>query len=768
MHEQTFIYDLGIVVVCAVGVCILFHRLRIPSILGYLLAGVLVGPHLFGDASLVKDPEVVHELAELGVIFLMFYIGMEFDLKRLKRMFMPSLLALVVQTLTMLFIGMETAILMGWDVMTGFFIGAFLSISSSMVSVTVLQNRKELKQSHGQLAVGILIFEDILAVLLLVLLSGVGVTRSLQLDLVWLTTAGVGIFVVCVFFVGRLLAPKLLNFLEKVGSMELIVLTSVGFALGIGILALRFDFSVALGAFVAGGILSQTRMAKEIEEAMEPLRNLFGAIFFVSTGMMIDPQLILSSWLIVLLVAIAVIVGKIGSCWLGLFLGGQPTKPAFRAAVVKSQIAEFSFIIAGLAVSLEVTDSSIMVLAVGVALVSILTTPVLAARSEKIYNYLERRMPGPLHLVGSFYHRIIDQVTHTMDRSTLIRLIKKPIFQITFYLILLTGMLLVASLLAKSLSENPEMEAHQMWIQIGVWLLTGLACLPFIISILRNLNVATLLILESTFSNDLTQRYFRGRLGNLINLLLTVLVVLPIAILYFLAASRFFPSGVGLIAFSVVLLGVGITFWRRMILVNSKIEYMFMESLNEDRRSVEERRRETVLSEISKKYPWPVQVVAIRVPENCAGRRLIEFPFREQAGVMVVAVGRGEHIAFDPGPNTPLFPGDQVFVFGQKKQIEGAKRIFRISPGQESQKEDRTTFDIQKIYLGADSALVGESLAGSNLRRMHGINVLGIQRGEERITAPAAEELMKPGDVLFVIGNRDSIARFQTVKDKKN
>lgn len=767
MHEQTFIYDLGIVVVCAVVVSILFHRLRIPSILGYLLAGVLVGPHLFGEASLVKHPEVVHEMAELGVIFLMFYIGMEFDLKRLNRMFMPSLLALVVQTLTMMFIGMQTAILLKLDLMTGFFIGAFLSISSSMVTVAVLHNRGELKKSHGQMAVGILIFEDILAVLLLVVLSGVGVTRSLQLDLVWLTTAGVGIFVVCVFFVGRLLAPRLLNFLEKVGSMELIVLTSVAFALGIGILALRFDFSVALGAFTAGGILSQTRMVKEIEKAMEPLRNLFGAVFFVATGMMIDPQLILSSWMVVLLMSAAVIVGKIGSCWLGLFLGGQPSKAAFQAAAVKSQIAEFSFIIAGLAVSLGVTDSKIMVLAVGVALISILTTPVLSARSEKLYYFLEERMPRPLHLVGSFYHRTLDRISSTMDGSTLIRLIKRPIAQIVFYFVLLTGMLLVASLVAKSLSNNPELEPHQTWVQIGVWLLAGLACLPFIISILRNLNVATLLVMEATFSGEVTQRYLRGRFGNLMNLLLTLLVLIPISAIYFSVASQHFPSGLGLVAFLLVLLIVGLVFWKRMILVNSKIEYLFMESLNEDTRSVEERRRETVLSEISRKYPWPVQVVAIRVPESCAGRRLIQFPFREEAGVMVVAVGRGEHIAFDPGPNTPLFPGDQVFVFGQASQIEQAKRIFRISPGRETQKENQTTFDMQQIYLGADSPLVGDSLAGSNLRRLHGINVLGIQRGEQRITAPAAEELLKSGDVLFVIGNRDSITAFQTVNKEK-
>lgn len=172
-------------------------------------------------------------------------------------------------------------------------------------------------------------------------------------------------------------------------------------------------------------------------------------------------------------------------------------------------------------------------------------------------------------------------------------------------------------------------------------------------------------------------------------------------------------------------------------------------------------RRELTLREISEKYPWPVQVVALTVPEASAGKRLIEIQFREAAGVMVVAIGRGQHIAFDPGPNTPLFPGDQVFVFGQANQIERAKRLFLVNREPETQPEEGTTFKIEKVYLGGDSPLAGDSLAGSDLRRKFGVNVLGIQRGETRITAPAAEEILKPGDVLFVIGNRQAIERLQ-------
>lgn len=761
MHETSFIYDLGIVIVCAVGMSIVFYRLKLPVILGYLLTGILVGPNLIGGQSLVKHPEVVHEMAELGVIFLMFYIGMEFDLKRLKRVFAPAFLALLLQTLAMMFIGLQTAAILGWNLIEGVFLGASLSISSSMVSVAVLQNRKELKRPHGQMAVGILIFEDILAVLLLVVLSGVGVTQRLEFDLVWLTTAGVGVFVVCVYYVGRLMIPKLLDFLERVGSLELIVLSSVGSALGVGILALYFDFSVALGAFLAGSILSQTRLVGEIEHSTEPLRKLFGAVFFVSVGMMIDPAMVADKWLVIVLVSVAVILSKIFSCWLGLFLGGQDSRVALQAAVVKSQIAEFSFIIAGLAVTLGVADSKIMVLAVGVALISILLTPLLAKGSDDLHDFLSKRMPGQLLLVGSVYHQTLDQISEQMDRNTLLRLIKRPLSQIGLNLVLLTGVLLLASLLARSISGNPELHLYENWIQVAVWLLGGVVCLPFLISILRNLNAATLIVVDSTLSTAASQRFFRGRMGNLIHLLITAVVLVPVSALYFSVAAAYFPSGFALLAFLIVLFVVGVVFWKRMILVNSKIEYLFMESLNEDTRSKEEMRRELTLREISEKYPWPVQVVALTVPEASAGKRLIEIQFREAAGVMVVAIGRGQHIAFDPGPNTPLFPGDQVFVFGQANQIERAKRLFLVNREPETQPEEGTTFKIEKVYLGGDSPLAGDSLAGSDLRRKFGVNVLGIQRGETRITAPAAEEILKPGDVLFVIGNRQAIERLQ-------
>lgn len=761
MDSHGIIEDLGIVIVCAVAVSVLFHRFRLPVIIGYLLTGVLIGPHLFEGGGLIHEPETIHQMAELGVIFLMFYIGMEFNLERLQKVFMPALLALMIQTVLMMIVGVQTAAIAGWDTIDGLFLGALLSISSSMVTISVLKERGELKYPRAQLAVGILIFEDILAVLLLVLLSGVGVTSSLQLDLVWLTTAGVGIFVVCVYFAGRLLAPKLLDLLERIGSIDLIVLTSVGFALGVGLLAMRFDFSVALGAFLAGAILSQTRLVREIEEAMEPLRGLFGAVFFVATGMLINPWTIFDAWLVVLVLSMLVIVGKVGACWLGLFLSGENPKTSFRAATVKSQIGEFSFIIASLGITLGVTEDRLMTVAVGVALITILTTPAVTAWSEPLYHFLARKLPQPVRMAGDFYTQVLDHTRQQLDRNTLLKLVRRPLLQITSYLFLLTGILLLASLLGNLLLRQDPALPYADLLQGGVWLLAAAACLPFLIAVLRNLNAVIYMVVDAAFSRPARQQFLQGRMRNFINMLVLVVVTVPVGALYLSLSARFLPTGGSLVGFFAMLLIAGLVLWKQMIQINSRLEYLFIESLKGEAKSTAQQRREQALREISRKYPWPVHVSAILVPEACGGRRLRDLRLREESGVMVVGIGRGDHVAFDPGPNTPLFPRDRLYVFGQDAQIRRAsEHMSRLGQG-EIQPGSQTTLHIERLYIQPDSPLEGETLAGADLRRKHGISVLGIQRGEQRITAPKADEIIKTGDVLFVIGNRAAIRRFQ-------
>jgi len=389
------IHDLTIIVVCAAAVSYVFSRFNWPVILGYLLAGVLVGPNPFYDSPILNR-ETVENLSELGVMFLMFYIGLEFDLSKLKSLLGSALPAVLLQTIGMIFLGVMTAPVFGWSSVNGLFLGGVLAISSTMVTFSVMREQGALSQSYGQLALGILILEDIVAIILLVLLAGVGETSVFA----W-SDVGQSVFLVCVFVtvtyvLGKLLTPKLLSNLEKLASTEVVLLVIMALLMGLSFMADYFHFSIALGSFVAGAILANSILSHQIETFTEPFRHLFSAIFFVTVGMLIDPRILMEQWAPILLVAFLVIFGKVTTCYLGLGLSGQNLRSSFRAALSKAQIGEFSFIISKLGQSLGVTDPRFESLTVGVALVTILATPVLSARSDRLYDVLSNRVPEPI------------------------------------------------------------------------------------------------------------------------------------------------------------------------------------------------------------------------------------------------------------------------------------------------------------------------------------------------------------------------------------
>jgi len=464
-YGNDLVSDLGIIAVSATLAAILFYRLKLPVIVGYILAGIFLGSSLFGD-TLIRNPATVHALAELGIIFLLFNIGMEFDVRRLQRMMGAALLTVVLQTTCMIFIGLQFAPLLGWNTINCLFLGCLLAISSSMVTFRVLQDQDRLKHPHGQLAIATLIMEDVLAVMMLVVLTGVAVTGHFAWTAVWQVTFMIGVFVVGTYIMGKLVAPRLLKALHKIGNTELITIFAVGLVLGIAMLAEQFHFSIALGAFLAGAILSRSPLIEKIEQATLPLRNVFGAVFFVSIGMLIDPGLLRENWALILLLSGMVIFGKIVTCWAGLYLAGQPSRSSFRAAMVKSQIGEFSFIIAGLGQSLDVTDQSLMSLATGVAFCTMLATPFLSQPSEQIYHAIVARMPQPILMLGEFYQKFLDAVFKVLGGNALLRLVKRPVLQITAGLFLLSGIILTASFSA----EHARAGQVNPWLQMSIWL----------------------------------------------------------------------------------------------------------------------------------------------------------------------------------------------------------------------------------------------------------------------------------------------------------
>lgn len=760
-QSYSIINDLGVALVGIAIAALIFHKLRQPLVFGYVIIGFLLNPKLFGEA-LIHRTETLYALGELGIVFLLFNIGLEFDLRRLQRVIGPATLAVILQTVSMMILGMLIAPALGWDTTPAIFLGSLLAISSSMVTFRTLRDQGRIKHPHAQLAIGILILEDILGVAILVLLTGIAVTGHFAWASVWQVTFFIGVFVIVVYFFGKLVAPPILSFIYRIGNIEMLTLFIVGIVFGISVLAQVFHFSVALGAFLAGSIFSQSTYVEEIENATRPMYDVFCAIFFVSIGLLIDPSLLVANWFWILLLSLLVVFGKIISCWLGLFLAGQPSKSSFQAAIVKCQIAEFSFIIAGLGQHLGVTDPKLTTTAVGVALITILSTPILSAHSEKIHSAMARGVPEPLRIIGQFYHNLLETLFSVIGKNTLLRLIKRPALQILIYFFLLNGVVLLSYFAARYVQMQETWGSYQVLIYSGIWTIAALLMLPPLVAIIRNFNVIVILVTEAALGISSASQTFQGRMRNIFNNIILLLILVFTGGIYFSAAARYFPSGLALLLFMGLILTFGIIQWRLMINLNSRIEILFMRSLNQRSHDLSEKRRESIMREISSKYSWPVHLKDVTVKKGtmASGRRIVDLNLRRQTGCTIIALGRDGHHIFDPSPEAPIFTGDQLLLLGSETQTEKAINFISRKVSADTT-TPFTAFRIEQIYLNRGSELEGNTLAGADLRRRFKINVVGLQRGATRVSSPAADEILQAGDVLLVVGAPKDLEYFQ-------
>lgn len=763
MEEGAIIRDLTLVVGLAAAVTVVFRLLKLPVILGYLLAGLMIGPSL-PDLPNLKDPSVINELSQLGVVFLMFTIGLGFDLARVNRVFWPALLAVSIQTALVFFIGMLCAPFVGYTPMEGVFLGAVLTNSASMVCIRLLRDSGRLNSVEAQLAVGILVFEDIVAVLLLVILGGVSVSGHIDFVKAPLIIFGIAIFVVFVYFFGRIIAARLTKFLKRAGSVELITLVSVALVLGVGWLASMLELSVALGSFLAGAILAQSAMHKEIERVTEPLRDLFCAVFFVAIGMLINPTWIWDNLLAVLGIAALVIVVKLSACWLGFFLGGATPAVGFRAALPKASVGEFGFILAAMGYHLGITGEGLTSMTVGLAIVTYLIMPVINAKPDRLYERISGRCPDVMRRASRIYGSMLDAVGRYIGRSAFARLARRPLLNVLFYFLVLNGVIGCAYL-GSHLMENWQVlvsRGIEDISQLGVWIVAAGLCLPFLTAILRNLDALVILVTDAVIGQSRERQFLSGGMRNLFHTLLLCLILVLFGGLYLSAASYFFPSGITLFVFLIVCGVAMMLFWRSINQVNSRIEFLFYQSFQEHSRESDEQARETALREIAGRNPWDAQIQehVLAVDSIACGRELSGLNLRAETGAQVIAISRGGATRFDPAPNLPLFPGDCLILYGEENQVNAAVRMLETKSSASAEEAAEHAFQIEKAYISGSSDLVGRTLASSGIRKSHGVTVLGIQRGKKRILSPPASELVQAGDVLLIAGRADAVAAF--------
>lgn len=390
-----FIQDLAVIMLIAGVITIIFHRLKQPVVLGYILAGVIIGPHT-PPFSLIHNEQVIDTLATLGIVFLMFSLGLEFNLRKLKKVGISSTITAFLEIGVMLWLGYTIGNMFGWSHNDAIFLGGILAISSTTIIIKALNGLGLKKETFVQNIFGILIFEDILGIVILAILSGIASTDGVSVGNMFLIVGKLSLFIIISLVIGILTVPKLLSYVLKFQSNEMLLITVLGLCFGFCLLVMKLHYSIALGAFMIGAIIAEARELEKIEQLIFPLRDMFSAIFFVSVGLLLDPKILIDYPLPILVITLAVIFGKIISCTIGMFLVGKDGHTSLRVGMGLAQIGEFSFIIATLGISLNVTSEFLFPIAVAVSVITTFLTPYLIRYSDTVASTLNNIMPRPL------------------------------------------------------------------------------------------------------------------------------------------------------------------------------------------------------------------------------------------------------------------------------------------------------------------------------------------------------------------------------------
>lgn len=387
-HVDGFLINFSIILAVAAAITVLFHKIRQPVVLGYLLAGMILGPYV--PLPIFADPKMTRELAELGVVLMMFSIGMEFRLKKLIKLAPTAGFIALFQSTLMILLGYLIGKSLGWSGTASLYAGAIIAISSTIIIAKVFNEQK----MHGKavdLVYGILIGEDLIAILLLVLFPFLATDRQFPLQEFGKVFSSLLVFLLAIIVLGRFIVPRLVRFVVGMERPEITTIFSIGFCFCLAMVAKFYGFSVALGAFLAGTLVAESNEEAQIEQLIQPLKDIFSAVFFVAVGMLIQPNAIIEHWMIIMLFVLLVIFGKILSVTLGALLTGFDLRTALTTGLSLTQIGEFSFLIAGVGVATEAVNDFLYSLAVAVAAITTLTTPWMISSADRMAKYIERK-----------------------------------------------------------------------------------------------------------------------------------------------------------------------------------------------------------------------------------------------------------------------------------------------------------------------------------------------------------------------------------------
>ncbi|WP_290789960.1 cation:proton antiporter [Flavihumibacter sp. UBA7668] len=727
-HLPHLILDLALILGVAAITTLLFKWLKQPLVLGYILAGFVVSPY-FRWFPTVYEVDNIKVWAEIGVIFLLFSLGLEFSFRKLLKVGGSASITAVVEVVAMSVIGYCTGIAMGWSHIDSLFLGGILSISSTTIIIRAFDELGYKSRQFASLVFGVLIVEDLVAIILMVLLATLSVSQQFSGSEMIYSILKLAFFLVIWFVMGIFFIPTLLRKAKNILTNELLLVLSVTLCFGMVVLANQVGFSPALGAFVMGSILAETTKAERIEHLVMPLKDLFGAIFFVSVGMLINPVVLQEYAVPILLLCGVTIIGKILSSGLGALLSGQSFQTSIQAGFSLAQIGEFSFIIATLGTTLNVTSEFLYPIAVSISAVTTLTTPYLIKISGGAAKILENSLPSAMLERMRLYNLSVNKARTS---SSWKRFLQQQLLigglQVT---------IIVSIILASARLLQPALISwrSEFWINYALAGLTFLSIAPFLWAFAIKVPVY----------KEYNSETVNPRLIKMIHSIKLIIACLLIGLLVF----TFFHYYGGLL---VVLTGLILLFIfsQKIQLLYNRIEKRFINNLNQ---------RETTSYHGGQKElaPWNARIYPIKIEKyyKFLGQPLHLLAWREKIGINLVLIKRETYTIVTPNKNDCIFPGDEIFVIGTEIQVQKLQVVFRNNEIETS--EIRTEIEPFRLQLTNGHPFIGKSIRATGLMENTNTLVVGLERTEERLLNPSSDFILMENDLLLLVGNRKKV-----------
>lgn len=744
------VQDLALILVVAGFVTLLFKKLKQPLVLGYIVAGFLVSPHMPYTMSVVDQGDI-QTWADIGVIFLLFSLGLDFSIKKILKMGASPIIAACTIIFCMLALGIIVGHSFGWKEMDCIFLGGMVAMSSTTIIYKAFSDMGLTQQGFASTVMSVLILEDILAIVMMVMLSTVASGNSPDGVQLLGSIMKIGFFLVLWFVVGLFAIPLFLRSVRKILNNETLLIVSLGFCCLMAVTSTQVGFSAAFGAFVMGSILAETVEADKIIRLVDPVKNLFGAIFFVSVGMLVKPDVIVQYALPILLLVITILVGQALFGTLGYLLGGQTLKNAMRCGFSMAQVGEFAFIIATLGKSLGVISEFLYPVVVAVSVITTFLTPYMIRAAEPCYNVLVKHLPK--RWVRRLTHIQTNSVGESASSDNHWKvLMKKMILNTLIYGILSAAVIAIMFSAALPICRDLSIKwTGSHWIGNAV---CGFLTIVFIAPFLRSI------VMKQNHSEAFKALWTDRRINRL-PLTATILarVLIALSFIFYVCnyLTRFKNALMIAVAIGLLILML-LSRWLKKRSIT--LERLFIQNLQS--RDIEAQKQ-------GKKKPLfanhlidrDIHIANLELPDDSlwAGKTLYSLKLRNRFGVHISSILRGSKHINIPNGSTILFPGDKLQAIGNDEQLTKLSKAINAELQPEVTNIEKHEMKLRSFTISKTSPFIGKTLKDSGIRDKYNCMVVGVDEGQKNLTLITPSRCLQAGDVLWVVGEEKDLER---------